>query len=229
MKKLIKQGLLLGLLLLFAGNAWAFPIESGNTVKMVNDWYSPYAMSFGGETYDTFCLEHSKTFYPGNQYLVSSVAEYATGGGPDNGGPGGYDIDNAPNQDPVSVLSMMFYAAYFDNKLFTTQNNTNALKVQHAIWYLEDELVNDADGAALYNLGLAAYTDLKAIVEDVNFDYIPLGWEIMAVNIVNISDGADRQSQLVGVYNPVPEPATMVLFGIGLIGLAGIGRRKVKK
>jgi hypothetical protein len=76
-------------------------------------------------------------------------------------------------------------------------------------------------GNAFEGLGLHAAIQFTGLISEIYMQY------------VQVQDTQDVQNEnenwhgiTFGRASPVPEPATMLLFGIGLLGIAGVKRRK---
>ncbi len=78
------------------------------------------------------------------------------------------------------------------------------------------------DAAAIQNLFLGGGTHNVVTGFDMSF----LGVNTEFISHFAIECGNDN---LMGHYDPVPEPGTLLLLGAGLIGLLALGRKRVKK
>jgi len=205
MCKRISKSLFLSIFTMFF--AFALAIPSSADVLYFDDLIGntePVLNGYGGFNWNsaTQVGAISKNFYgPGNGYYVAAVSG-------DNS-VFNYYGDSPTNIDWASTGTFDYIGAYWTSAWDPTQTLTFT-------GYFNDTLL---------------YTSSVYEIIDIAPTWIELNWVgITRLQIANSLQhwAMDNFTFNESGTNPVPEPSTVLLLGVGLIGMAGIGR-KIKK
>ena len=165
-------------------------------------------------TYDTFCIQDNVYITPGVWYPVAAISSNV--GFFDQGIAGGGALKGQVNylyhryEDGV-------YASYFNN---SSTGASNQADFQRTLWSLQGSGPSYAPTPGTpWAIDLANYNDSSNGLQHP--------WGTAVINIVSGYNngqftGPDVQNLLDAT---VPEPATMLLLGSGLLGLVGLGRK----
>lgn len=141
----------------------------------------------------------------------------------------------------VNVVNGMSFAGSASNTtgfqyeeeayIYSQYGSSSASTVQHALWQIFDPSnssnYNSASNALVasansFALGLVGDTGNNSVLANTTF-YI---WDGGAITN---QDGNYPPQNFVGDPSAVPEPSSLMLFGSGLLGLAGGLRRKMRR
>ena len=198
----------------YFGTGGEFSIDPTNGLSFVLSWYDSKAKIGTGDTeaFQSFCLERSEKVYPGtyNAFLNTNAVQ---GSVADPGGD--------PLSQGAAWLHQQFAEGTLDTYDYTPGDGriSSAAALQAAIWWLEGEITT-----------LDEYSELgrfkKALLDEFDsYDDAKLDnkgkYRAMVLNLYT-REGALAQDQIVYC---VPEPGTLLLLGLGLLGIAGVRRK----